>query len=177
MPGAGGQTHGALAGNGFGLEAGHDRAGFHDVLGEQIGRTHQHTDLHAAFGQRSGHRGDHRTGQRVIDAASEEHVNIRSVGGFHLVQQHANHLLPQREAGDGADMPAAFPAFEYKASGALVEIHLEQGRCRRVDVCGNAFGFEMRSLIRAAAGDQRVGGLAGQNRLDLFFPQFLRNEP
>ena len=57
---AGFQIHRALAAQGLGLETFHHRAGTDDLLREQIGRTHQAADLHAALGQRRGHGRNHR---------------------------------------------------------------------------------------------------------------------
>ena len=173
---AGREADGAPTGDSLGLEARDNGTGVDDVLREQIGRAHQNAHLHTALHQWCGHRCDHGTGLRVVNATGKQHMHVGGIGRLHLGEQDVNHLLPQREAGDRADMAAAFPPFEDKAAGALFEIHLEQRRCRCMDVSGNAFGFEMGGLVRPATGDECIAGLAGEDGLDLFFAQLLRDE-
>ena len=60
-------------------------AGAYRFPGQQIGRAHQHADVHAAFDERRRHRGDHRGGHRVADAAGEPEVELaRRFGGYLL---------------------------------------------------------------------------------------------
>ena len=111
-----------------------------------------------------------------MDAAGKQHVDVGCLGGFAVLKQHVNHLLPKREARNRPDVAATFPAFKDEATGALLQVHLQQCWRRRVDICRNAFGFEMCGLVGASAGDQGIAGLAGQHGLDLFLTQLLGHE-
>ena len=176
MAGAGFEIHRPRAGDGLGLEGLDDCTGGDDLIGEQVSRAHQAADLHAARGERCGHCRHHRGRARIVDAAREQHVHalVRPLG--RVFEQHRDHLLPQRKARQRADMPAAFAALEHEAARALFEIELEQRRCGRVDVGGDAALLELGSLIRAATRDERERRLALPDRLALLLPQRVRHE-
>ena len=176
MARAGFQTARCRAGQRLGLKARHDGAAFNDFAGEQVGRAHEHADLDATLDQRRGQRGDHGRGMRVVDAAGEIHVHITGVFAAHLGQQHLDHLLPQREAGNRADMPTALPPFKHEAPRALLQIELEQGRCRRMQIGRDATLLELGSLVRTTSGNQRIAGLVPKHRSTLLFAQCLRHE-
>ena len=138
MARAGFQAASGRAGQRFVLKAWHDGTGFHDLAGEQIGRAHKHADLHAALNQRCGQCRDHGGGARIVDASGKEQMDICSLRLTDLGQQHFNHLLPQREAGNRTDVPTAFAPFEHESPCALFQIQLEQRRRGRVQVGRNS---------------------------------------
>ncbi len=176
VAGAGFQVDGAGAFQRLLLEAFHHRAGLHDFPGEQIGRAHQAADLHAARRQRRGQRGEHGARAGVVQAAGEEQVILALGAGLDVGQQGLGHLLPQREAGERADVAAALASLEHKPPRALLDVHLEQRRRRRMDIGGDAALLERRRLIRTAAGDEGVGRLALPDGGALLLAQRVRHE-
>ena len=180
MPGAGFQVERARAAQRLVLEGLHDRAAGDDLAGEQVGGAHQRADLHAALGQRCGHRRQHRAGRGVVDAAGEQDVDFLLLAGRHFGEQQLDHLFPQREAGDRPDVAAAFSALEHEAARALFQVQAQQGGRRCVDVGRNPPRFERRGLVRTAAGDQRITGpvwrLARPDLGTLLVAQCLRHE-
>ena len=174
---AGFQADRTLAGQRLIAVAGHGGAGIHDFPGEQIGTAHQRAHFHAAFGQRRGQCGQHGAGHAIVHAAGEQHVDIAGFAGRNIGQQHVDHLLPQREAGQRADMAAAFAALEHEPFGALFQIHAQQRGRRRMDICRDAAILELGGLVGAATGDKRERWLVFPDFGDLFFAQLLRHEP
>ena len=68
-------------------------------------------------------------------------------------KQRRDHALPEHEARERSDVPAAFPAFEHETPGALVEEQLEQVRRGHVQVGRDAFGLELTRLVGPATRD------------------------
>ena len=176
MPGPGLEVDGLVAGNRGITEALDHGTAVDDFLGEQIGRAHDAADLHAACRQRRRQGSEHRAGSGVVNAAGKQDVVAGFGARLHVGQQHLDHLLPQREAGQRADVSTAFAAFEHEALGTLLDVHPQQRRGWCVDVGRNAFLLEMCGLIGTATGDQCVSRLALPDRGDLLLAQAVRHE-
>lgn len=139
MARGGTQQCGGGAVDGRALEAGQYGSGGHGLLGEQIGGAHQDTGTRPALGQgtRGCHR--HRRGSLVVDATGEEHVEFV---GVRAGEQPLDLLLPEREGGARADVPAALEPLEDEAPRSFGEKLLQESRRRHMQIGSGPGGFE-----------------------------------
>ena len=105
------------------LKPGHDGAGCHDLLGEQVGGSGQHADGGSPSRQRLRHGRHHGRRRVVVDATGEDHVKFGHVG---VVGQNVQFGLPQGEAAAWAHVTAAFATLEDESTGTVGQKPLEE---------------------------------------------------
>jgi len=168
VAGRGLQQHGAVTGHGGRLEAGHDGTAGHRFGGEQIGRSHQHADVGALFGQRPSHGGHHGGRAFVVNPAREQHMDLVQMAER---QQLLDLGLPQGEAGAGADMAAAFPALEHELAGPVAKEPVQQPGGGNVQERVDAGGFQRRRLGWTPACNEGARGADVVDHGQLGLPQ------
>ena len=123
VTGRGLQQHGGVAVHRHVLERGLDGPARHGLLGEQVGRAHQHPDLGAPGRQRrAGGRG-HGRGTRVVDAAGQQHLQVLGVVDR---QEPLDLGVPQGEAGTRAHVATALPPLEHELASPVLQEPVEQ---------------------------------------------------
>jgi hypothetical protein len=139
----------------------------------EVGRSHQHSDVGAAFDERRRERRHHRRRPGVVYPSGEEDAHLVDV---RRRQQGFDLGFPEHEAGTRADVTTALGAFEDEAPGTFAHEPLQQGRRRHVEVGGDAFCFERCRLRRATSGDDDRRRLDLPEDIELVVTELLRNE-
>ena len=168
------QKHGSLALDRRFLKALHDGAAGHRLLGEEVGGPHEYANFCAPRCERRSESRHHRCGSGVMDAAGEQHGQLMR----RIECQQMLHLdLPQHQARQRPDVPAALLTFEDEAPRSVLEEEVEEPARRHVQVGGDPLLLQGARLCRPPPGDEchrRPDLLDG---LELRRPELRRYEP
>ena len=155
----------------------HDRLGLDSVLGEEVGRSHEHADLDPPLGEGRGDGGGHRRREAVVDPTAEEHMIVGRVVGRDLLEEHIDRHGPEFETRARTHASAALAALEdesFRSPGqqggeGVSRVRVNVDARLRADRVGHREYF-----VVCVARDHAEGGADGAHRFDLLRRQFSR---
>ncbi len=133
-----------------------DGAGRHCLLSKEVARAHWHADAYAELCQGRRHHGNHRRRKRIVDPPRKDDmipISFASPLGGEKPAEHRDQVLPQYEAGAGANMSTTLPPLKDEIGRSVLQEHLQELGGWDMQVGDNSIFFQQPGLIWSSSGN------------------------